>query len=77
VTSTDPPEPVDCELCGRKLRTEQSRRRGRGRTCDEKVSPRRGRDHSPRLPGVRRNMPDPAEPNLLDVLEETPCAAAE
>jgi hypothetical protein len=68
----------ECELCGRPLRTEQSRRRGRGRTCDEKVNPRRGRDHSPRQPSARRAVPGPDQPDLLDVLDEvTPCAPAE
>lgn len=65
-----------CEVCGRALRSTVSRERGRGRVCDEKVNPGRGRDHSPRpasAPRRRRSAP-PAieEPCLLDELLEQP-----
>ncbi len=72
--------PMHCQVCGRQLRTVESRRRGRGPVCDEKVNPARGRDHSPtrlrtgRRPsaGPRRGHADPAEgePSLLDELPE-------
>lgn len=69
------PAAVWCEVCGRRLRTEQSRRRGRGQVCDEKVNPTTGRDHSPQrlrvtpAGGVRRAAAaGPAEPTLLDEL---------
>jgi hypothetical protein len=80
VTGDDQPEKVDCQVCGRELRTKQSRRRGRGRRCDEKVNPRRGRDHSPRQASVRSRTAAPADgqPDLFDVLEEeASCPPAE
>ncbi|GGK89423.1 DUF6011 domain-containing protein [Mangrovihabitans endophyticus] len=65
---------VECDICGRALRTPQSRARGRGPTCDEKVNPRPvavgGRDHSPpaRLAAV-----SPADaPTLLDGWQAAP-----
>lgn len=73
-------EPVYCGICGRKLRTAESRLRGRGPTCDEKVSPARGRDHSPRRQAVRSRggtaqpaAPDPDDPTLFD---PTPAAGS-
>ncbi|SNY28902.1 DUF6011 domain-containing protein [Paractinoplanes atraurantiacus] len=73
-----PVEPVYCEICKRKLRTPESRRRGRGRVCDEKVSSRpgtsgRSRDHSPRT-GGQAPMPM-VGPDLLDELAASEPAA--
>jgi hypothetical protein len=47
-------EPPRCDKCGKKLRTSESKRRGRGPVCDEKVNPSRGRDHSPRTQPARK-----------------------
>lgn len=62
-------EEIYCEICGRKLRTPESRRRRRGPACDEKVNPgtpkaTRGRDHSPRTTSTDA----PHGPDLLDEL---------
>lgn len=71
-------EPVHCTVCGAKLRTPESRRRGRGRVCDEKVNPLAGRDHSPLRLNVGTPLRQPAAtaasaghdgPNLLDELD--------
>jgi hypothetical protein len=79
VTGPAGPEPVPCEVCGHPLRTAESRRRRRGPVCDEKVNPERGGDHSPlrlRVPpaagrrAARRAATDPAEPTLLDELDQ-------
>ncbi|NMO51991.1 hypothetical protein HH310_12385 [Actinoplanes sp. TBRC 11911] len=64
-------ELVECDKCHRKLRSAESRRRGRGRACDEKVNPRKGRDHSPQG-STRRAAGTPDMPSLLDELEVQP-----
>jgi len=68
------PQPVECQVCGRRLRTAASRERGRGPVCDEKVNPHWGRDHSPRpaRATTRRTPPAAQEPSLLDDLEAGP-----
>ena len=71
-------EPVRCQICGRKLQTPASRARGRGLTCDEKVNPTPGRDHSTRIRTSRRPAGRPStaqpgqdgEPTLLDHLAD-------
>lgn len=72
--STTPAPPVYCQICGRQLRTPESKRRGRGPTCDEKVNPTPGRDHSPhnrRRPGTATAVASAGQPgpDLLDELD--------
>lgn len=66
-----------CEICGRKLKTAESRRRGRGRVCDEKVNPGRGRDHPSRSRPVTAKGMQAAGPDLLDQLPVDDRAEAE
>lgn len=54
-------EPIRCEVCGRELRTPESRARGRGRVCDAKTRPAPAA-----LPGLAgRGGPGQAGPDLL------------
>lgn len=65
-------EVIECEDCGRKLHTAESRARRRGDVCQEKASPTPSRA---RPVPVRRRLVQPG-PDLFTAIEETPVATS-
>lgn len=61
-------EPVRCEICGRKLRSPESKAIGRGRVCDAKVRPVATAAAPP--PRSGRRSAAPAGPDLFTAVND-------